>query len=328
LNTIKLPGQGLKIIDSARIVSEVNEEKLINSLSGSRGITLEAWIKPNEMSESVTATTILAMSGGDNDLAFSVEHLGNKETFNYSVKMNTSQTETVEVPEIKTAIGYSTEELHHLVYTWDANGEEVIYINGKVVQTGTRSGDLSSWDGDYELTLANDSKGSSSWNGTYYLVAIYNKALKDDEVVKNYNAGFGEIVYETDLSFLKTNTQYYIFPFVRTDQGVFFGKQENFMVRNLLDYDDVKIDNMTVVPNPSDGRFILNFEDYENIEPNAVLRIADSSGKVVYTDVFHLGGNLDKFQRTYDLSSKLKSGIYNVMLILGSKAKTERLILY
>ncbi len=100
------------------------------------------------------------------------------------------------------------------------------------------------------------------------------------------------------------------------------------MVRNLLDYNDIKIDNMTVVPNPSDGRFILNFEDYANLESNAVLRIADSSGKVVYTDLFRLGGNLDKFRRSYYLSSKLKSGIYNVMLILKTKTKTERLILF
>jgi len=327
LNTKRLTGQGLRVVDGTVIFSEENPERLMNSLSGSDGITLEAWIEPNELNQLVPAT-ILAMSDANLDIVYSIEQLGNPESFDYACKINTATDSAQnEDPELKTTYGFSTELLHHVVYTWDRSSEEAIYVNGKKIQSGTRSGVIPSFNGDYQLTLANDPQGSKSWNGTYYLVAIYDIALNEEEVLKNYDAGFGQIVYKTDLSFLPPNTQYYISPFVRTDQGIFFGEQESFMVQNLLDLKDSE-QIMAVVPNPSDGRFILSFEDQANSEPDALLRIADSAGKVVYTDRFHIGESMSRFQRAYDLSYKLKSGIYNVILILGSKAKTERLILF
>ncbi|MFO7669621.1 MAG: LamG-like jellyroll fold domain-containing protein [Bacteroidales bacterium] len=327
LNTKRLPGQGLDVVRSAIISSETNAEKLVNTLIESSGITLEAWIKPDMVNQSGPAT-VLAMHSADNKFAFSVEQNGNEDFLNYTVRIKTSDTVNNGIHEIRTASNFSKELPHHIVYTCEYGKEEVIYVDGKKIQSGVRIGNLSPENSDYQLTLANDLLGSSSWNGTYYLIAIYDKPLTEGEVSNNHRAGFGQIEYETDLSFLKTNTQYYIAPFVRTDQGVFFGEEKGFMVRNLLDFAESDEMNMEVVPNPTNGQFLLSFEDKANIETKAMLRIVDVSGRVLFSEMVNIMENLNSFQREYDLSSTLKSGIYTVMLILGNKSIAKRLVLY
>ena len=45
------------------------------------------------------------------------------------------------------------------------------------------SGNLASWGTDHKLTL------SENWRGTYFLVAVYGRALSGAEVQQNYLAG-------------------------------------------------------------------------------------------------------------------------------------------
>jgi hypothetical protein len=68
-------------------------------------------------------------------------------------------------------------------------GQERIYINGRKMAEGFRPGGFDSWNDSYSLRLGNSQDENHSWQGTYYLVAVYNRALTEREIKDNYQAG-------------------------------------------------------------------------------------------------------------------------------------------
>jgi hypothetical protein len=76
-----------------------------------------------------------------------------------------------------------------VVYTRDASGEARIYVNGVERGSGTVGGDFSNWNESYRLALTNELTEDRPWLGEFHLVAIFNRALSQDEVSQNFNAG-------------------------------------------------------------------------------------------------------------------------------------------
>jgi len=202
-------------------------------------------------------------------------------------------------------------------------------VNGEEKVTDTRLGDLGQGADNNQLVLANELNQEKQWNGTYYLVALYNKAFDLLDVKKNYEAGFGEVHFSADLPIQKTNTTYYKTPFVRTDQGIIYGTVEEFMIQNVLDFEFDGSDSleMAIVPNPSHGSFVLSFEDGSNEVSEGVVMIADMSGQIIFEDHINLGENLNTFEKTYELGDLMRSGLYSVILILGAKSKAQRMVI-
>ena len=90
--------------------------------------------------------------------------------------------------EIRSADGTSTKELTHVVFTRAADGTSVLYINGEIASAEPTEGTLSDWDPRYRLALGNEPRGRRGWLGQYRLVAIYQRALRADEIEKNLAA--------------------------------------------------------------------------------------------------------------------------------------------
>ena len=84
--------------------------------------------------------------------------------------------------------GSLTAELTHVVYTCDTSDTGKIYLNGQLVETKTVDGSFSPWQ-DYFLALANEITQTRPWLGQFYLVAIFDQALSQDDVIQNFNAG-------------------------------------------------------------------------------------------------------------------------------------------
>jgi hypothetical protein len=218
-----LPG-GLKVDGNTLISSKDLPTELINSIVTSNEITLEAWIKPTDVNQSGPAR-IISLSKDQYSRAFTLGHEGNLDHYNYIARLNTTSTDANGLPTVSTTNNFIRLNLHHVVYTRKSNGEEKIYVNGQECYTGTRGGDFSSMDNGYYLSLANEITGDRPWIGTYYLLAIYNKALNKDEIDMNFTAGLGEIRFTTNL-LVEPNVTYLVTPFVRTDQGVIYGSTE------------------------------------------------------------------------------------------------------
>ena len=77
--------------------------------------------------------------------------------------------------------------LHHVAFVRAAS-KRSIYVNGNEVLSASSSGDFKDW-ANYRLVLGNELTGSRAWSGTFFLVAVYSKALSSDELKQNFTAG-------------------------------------------------------------------------------------------------------------------------------------------
>ena len=93
-------------------------------------------------------------------------------------------------PALRAPLGTSVTELTHLVFTRSREGVVRLYIDGIVRASEARAGDFSNWDPGFRLALGNEFTKDRTWEGRYHLVAIYQRALDADEVLRNYRAGF------------------------------------------------------------------------------------------------------------------------------------------
>jgi hypothetical protein len=330
LNIIWQPGQGLKVADEAILKSTDSPDDLIEAIENSGEITVEAWVKTSAVNQTGPAR-IITLSTNSDERIFSLGQIGNGSSYRYSAGLNTSLSVENGIPEIVTNENFVNPGLHHIVYTRDMNGNEKLYVNGFESHAGKREGNLNWEDTGYHLALANEITGDRPWLGTYYLVAMYGKSLSYNEVARNFEAGLGKFQYKSEVLGLTPNLTYYISPFVRTDQGVVYGKTESIKIESIR-IDGFQEDKdtllMAVYPNPSSGEFTVEFEDTEKSTSNAVIQITDQSGQILFTKRYNLPADIYAWQETLNLSDVLQNrGIYSVIVIMGSRSAARKLII-
>lgn len=178
-------GGGIRFVQPTIIRSLYQAQDIYNAVSASNEVTLEAWLKPTNNSQSGPAR-IVTMSHGASEANLMLTQNNNA----YGVRMRTASTDLAGNPMLTTASGStSNSQIQHVVYTRSSNGAEKIYINGVEVKTGTRSGDCSNWYDNYRLAIGNEIDTDRPWLGTVYLVAAYGRALSANEVAENHAAG-------------------------------------------------------------------------------------------------------------------------------------------
>lgn len=179
-----IPDGGLAVNSSTIIASLGPPTKVIKSAKTSNEITLEAWVRPADVTQDGPAR-IVTLS---RDFHHRNLQLG-QATALYDVRLRTTATTSNGHPSLSAPLGSLTTELTHVVYTRIKTGLARIYINGQVVAERVVGGDLSKWNEKYHLALANEFVGSRPWVGEYHLVAIFDRALSEAEVSQNFQAG-------------------------------------------------------------------------------------------------------------------------------------------
>ncbi len=179
----------LSVNTPTQIASATSADKIITACKQSNAITLEAWVKPAKTDQSGPARIVsisstlhnrnITLGQGDNR--------GNVTDF-YDVRLRTTDTNLNGVPSLASNPGSLTTDLTHVVYTRNASGTAVLYLNGKEVGRETISGELKAWSRDYKLYLSNEKSGDRPWLGEFHLVALYDRALTAAEVNHNFSA--------------------------------------------------------------------------------------------------------------------------------------------
>ncbi len=165
---------GLAANSKAKIASDGPATKINDAARSSNSITVEAWLLPSSLTLNGPAGILrLAKNPAQRNLVFG-QSGGQYET---ELKTSTGR------PSLQSPSGSLRLELTHVVYTRSGSGAAVYYVNGIQVASQTTSGSLSAWDSDQKLTLADD------WQGDYFLMAVYGRALTGAEVQQNYLAG-------------------------------------------------------------------------------------------------------------------------------------------
>lgn len=183
------PG-GLAINAPALIASPGAASKVINACQASNELTIEAWIRPANVTQAGPAR-IVTLSRNTRERNFTLGQglWDGQPTALIDVRLRTTATSDNGIPSLSSPGGSLTTGLSHVVYTRDADGNATLYINGMEQISAVVGGDFSNWDSSHQLALANELTGDRPWLGELQLVAIYCRALSYEEVEQNFSAG-------------------------------------------------------------------------------------------------------------------------------------------
>ncbi|GEM_PF-1510328 len=175
----------LNINSSTLIASNQGADKLIDGITATGEITIEAWITPENRSQSGPAR-IATLSSNVSNRNFTL----GQDRDDYNVRLRTTTTGNNGVrTTVSSDGGLLNTELTHVIYTREQDGDAFLYIDGELVSSETISGNLSNWDDSYRFGLGNEFGGDRSWLGSLDLIAVYNQAFDATEVEQNFLAG-------------------------------------------------------------------------------------------------------------------------------------------
>jgi hypothetical protein len=181
---------GVRVKAATLVKTNSARTKLDVNTFFTNGITIEAWLKPLNNTQSGPARII----------SFSVDSANRNFTFgqdadHWNIRFRTSLnpgngTSPITVSPVGSIA--ATPLLQHVVYTRDASGNTKIYIDKVEVGAIANPGDGSNWDMAYGFGLFNELSYPTdvrTWLGDMFLVAVYSKNLTPAEITANYDAG-------------------------------------------------------------------------------------------------------------------------------------------
>jgi hypothetical protein len=105
------------------------------------------------------------------------------------MRLRTTETDLNGRPALTVTDVFQPDDPQHLSVTYNLF-EQRVYVNGHLrLRAPIPGGRFSNWDPSYSLVLGNEATGNRPWLGRLFLVAIYNRALSEQEIWKNYAAG-------------------------------------------------------------------------------------------------------------------------------------------
>lgn len=174
----------LQVRGKTLIRSKKPPKRLISAIKRSQAFTIEAWLRPSRLNQSGPAR-IVTLSKGSTNRNFTLGQDGDK----FDVRVRCEKTSNNGLPSTSSKSGTLTKRVTHVVYTRDRAGNAAIWIDGERNAKKKIEGNFSNWGSGMRLALGNELNKSRAWLGTYHLVAIYNRALSDDEITRNYATG-------------------------------------------------------------------------------------------------------------------------------------------
>ena len=183
---------GLAVESASRIQSAGPDDRISAAGRASGEITVEAWITPANVTQDGPARVVsLSLDSGTRNITLGQGRWGDDPTDVYDVRLRTSETDPNGSDSLTTIAGAAKAELQHVVFTRASDGARAIWVDGSTRIHGTIGGDLSTWADGMPLILANEAVVERPWLGTFHLVALYDRALEEEEIARHYWNGPG-----------------------------------------------------------------------------------------------------------------------------------------
>ena len=182
-------GTGLTLNQEVQIASHEPASKITQAIATSNAYTIEAWIRPRDLTQYGPAR-IAGISSGPNTRNVTLgQGFGEFQTGDkLDLRTRSTGTSVNGTPSVQSATGLNL-SLNHVVATRNADGTATMWVNGTLIASGVVPGDLSNWDMTMPFVLANEYGGGRAWLGEYRLVAVYDRALTDVEIASQYQHG-------------------------------------------------------------------------------------------------------------------------------------------
>ncbi|MCA9113605.1 MAG: DUF1592 domain-containing protein [Planctomycetaceae bacterium] len=158
--------------------------RLIKAVQRSGEITIETWIRSRDTTQAGPAR-IVTLSQNPTERNFTLGQEGDR----FEVRLRTTRTSRNGLPALDSGRGHAGTRPTHLVYTRDRTGRTFLHVDGRQIAHGSAEGETSNWASDCRLALANELSKDRPWLGTFYLVAIYDRALQPQEIAQHFAAG-------------------------------------------------------------------------------------------------------------------------------------------
>jgi hypothetical protein len=188
-----VPGGGIEIVSGRAIASAETSEKLFNRIASGRGsqqYSIEAWVVPANTDQEGPAR-IITYSADTQNRNFMLGQV--KYTY---VARNRSLAAGVTLngnPQLQTADADEDLQatLQHVVVTYDQTNGRRIYVNGAWTedQDEVPGAPLINWNPSYRFALGNEVNANRLWRGQFRLVAIYDRAMSQEQIIQNFLAG-------------------------------------------------------------------------------------------------------------------------------------------
>lgn len=183
-SAVRRQSGSLEVRGATLISSSQPATKVTNAVKQSGEITVEVWVRPANTTQEGPARMV-TISNNPTNRNFT---LGQEKTA-IQARFRTSSTSDNGMPALETGTLESLTRTQHIVYVRFKDGTVKLYRDGRVIEEGKIAGAISNWNAQYPIGLANEMSGDRPFLGTYFLVAIYNKALNNDQVLQNFKAG-------------------------------------------------------------------------------------------------------------------------------------------
>ena len=197
---------GIDIQDGRAIASSDTSRKLFDRIArpdtGTQQFSVEAWVIPDNTNQEGPAR-IVSYSRNTGSRNFTMGQVLYQYDFrNRNLDPEISDNGT---PSLRT---YDVDQdlqatLQHVVLTYDQFRGRRIFVNGKWTDDVDESvaGRLWNWDPDHRFVLGNEASNNRQWIGKIQLVAIYDHALTEEQIRRNFDAGVGKrVVLSFDVS--------------------------------------------------------------------------------------------------------------------------------
>ncbi|HEU4618517.1 MAG TPA: LamG domain-containing protein [Gammaproteobacteria bacterium] len=183
-------GWGLVFAGGKAQASTAASAKLRSMINATGEYSIEAWVAPGNVVQE--DARIVSYSAGPMARNFELgQTMYNYDFFNRSSNSDANGNPQLSTPDAKEVLQAT---LQHVVVTFDPVEGRKIYVNGELVSEGdpVPGGTLADWDDTFAFVLGNEVSGDKPWNGVIRLVAIHNRALTQEQIKQNYDAGVGE----------------------------------------------------------------------------------------------------------------------------------------
>jgi hypothetical protein len=184
-------GWGLDFNGGKAQGSTHDSRKLAQLIQATGEYSIETWVVPANVTQEGPAR-IISYSASTEDRNFTL----GQTLYNYDFLHRSSTTDGNGEPAHTTSDDdedlQATEQ--HVVVTFDPENGRRIYVNGLFTDDldETDSGNLNDWDNTYALVLGNETSIDRPWEGKIRLLAIHNRALNEQQIQQNFQAGVGE----------------------------------------------------------------------------------------------------------------------------------------
>jgi hypothetical protein len=183
-------GWGITITDGKAQASTTASAKLFDIIQESGEFSIEAWVVPANVTQE--EARIVSYSAGTTQRNFTLQ----QTLYDYQFQLRTTETSLNGDPALSTPSADEVLQatLQHVVATYDPINGRRIYVNGSLVTQidPVPGGTLIDWQDTFALVLGNEASGDGLWQGTIRLAAIHRRAMTQEQVTQNFDAGVGE----------------------------------------------------------------------------------------------------------------------------------------